>query len=100
LSNRRSCFAGHELSLPFIPLPRPQLRAIDAQFTRVFSGEGWPEDMRDLTTRYGCKVAVVTALDGAWTRDPFATSEHWRLVEQSAKGWRIYVAGAMATAAR
>ncbi len=56
--------------------------------------------MRELATKYGCRVAVVTALDGAWTRDPFATSEHWRLVETSAQGWRIYVAGPVATAAR
>jgi hypothetical protein len=100
LSNRRSCYAGYELALPFIPLPRPRLRAIDAQFNRVFSGEGWPDDLRELATKYGCKVAVVTALDGAWTRDPFATSEHWRLVESSAQGWRIYVAGAVSVAGR
>jgi hypothetical protein len=100
LSNRRSCYAGYELALPFIQLPRPRLRAIDAQFNRVFSGEGWPDDLRELATKYGCKVAVVTALDGAWTRDPFATSEHWRLVESSTQGWRIYVAGAVSVAAR
>jgi hypothetical protein len=100
LSNRRSCYAGYDLALPFVPLPRPRLRAIDAQFQRVFAGEGWPEDLNDLATKYGCKVVVVTALDGAWTRDPFATSQHWRLVESSAQGWRIYVAGAVATAAR
>ena len=81
-----------------MPLPRARLRAIDAQFNRVFSGEGWPDDLRDLATKYGCKVVVVTALDGAWTRDPFATSEHWRLVESSAQGWRIYVAGAVSLA--
>jgi hypothetical protein len=100
LSNRRSCYAGYDLALPFVPLPRPRLRAIDAQFNRVFSGEGWPDDLRDLATKYGCRVVVVTALDGAWTRDPFATSEHWRLVESSAQGWRIYVAGAVSVAAR
>ncbi|MBX9777027.1 MAG: hypothetical protein K2Y71_21820 [Xanthobacteraceae bacterium] len=100
LSNRRSCYAGFELALPFVPLPRPRLRAIDAQFNRVFAGEAWPDDLRELATRYGCKVAVVTALDGAWARDPFATSEHWRLVESSSQGWRIYVAGAVSVAAR
>lgn len=100
LSNRRSCYAGFDFALPFIPLPRPRLRAIDAQFNRVFSGDGWPDDLRELATKYGCKVVVVTALDGAWTRDPFATSEHWRLVETSAQGWRIYVAGPVAMAAR
>jgi hypothetical protein len=100
LSNRRSCYAGFELALPFVPVPRQRLRAIDAQFNRVFSGEGWPDDLRDLAAKYGCRVAVVTALDGAWSRDPFATSQHWRLVETSAQGWRIYVAGEVATAAR
>lgn len=100
LSNRRSCYAGFDLALPFIPLPRARLRAIDAQFNRVFAGEGWPDDLRELATKYGCKVAVVTALDGAWTRDPFATSEHWRLVESSTQGWRIYAAGAVSVAAR
>ncbi len=100
LSNRRSCYAGHDFALPFIPLPRPRLRAIDAQFNRVFSGDGWPDDLRELATKYGCKVVVVTALDGAWTRDPFTTSEHWRLVESSAQGWRIYVAGAVSVAGR
>jgi hypothetical protein len=100
LSNRRSCYAGFDLALPFVPLPRPRLRAIDAQFNRVFSGDGWPDDMRELATKYGCRVAVVTELDGAWTRDPFATSPHWRLVETSGRGWRIYIAGPVATAAR
>ena len=55
LSNRRSCYAGYDLALPFIPLPRQRLRAIDAQFNRVFSGDGWPDDLRDLATKYGCK---------------------------------------------
>jgi hypothetical protein len=100
LSNRRSCYAGFDLALPFVPLPRPRLRAIDAQFNRVFSGDGWPDDMRELATKYGCRVAVVTELDGAWNRDPFATSPHWRLAETSSRGWRIYVAGPVETAAR
>jgi len=100
LANRRSCYAGYDLALRFVPLPRARLRAIEAQFNRVFSGEGWPDDLQDLATKYGCKVVVVTALDGAWTRDPFATSQHWRPAESSAEGWRIYVAGAIATASR
>jgi hypothetical protein len=99
LSNRRACYAGYDFALAFVPLPRARLRAIDAQFNRVFAGEDWPDDLRDLATRYACQVVVVTALDGAWTRDPFATSQHWRLVESSTQGWRIYLAGAVATAA-
>ena len=62
------------------PAAAGRLREIDAQFQRVFSGDGWPDDLRELATKYRCQVVVVTALDGAWTRDPFATSEHWRLV--------------------
>ena len=69
-----------------MPLPRARLREIDAQFNRVFSGDGWPDDLRDLATKYGCTVVVVTALDGAWARDPFATERHWRLVESERAG--------------
>jgi hypothetical protein len=32
---------------------------------------------------------VVTSTDGAWTRDPFAQSGLYRLVEESTQ-WRIY----------
>ena len=81
LSNRRSCYAGFDLVQQFVPLPRQRLREIDALFIRAFSGEAWPDDLRVLATQYACRVIVVTELDGAWARDPFATSEHWRLVE-------------------
>jgi len=100
LSNRRSCYAGYDLALAFVPMPRQRLREIDALFSRVFSGDGWPDDLRDLAAKYRCRVVVVTALDGAWTRDPFSTSQHWRLVETSSQGWRIYVAGEVAMASR
>ena len=83
-----------------MPLPRQRLREINALFNRVFSGEGWPDDLRELTTRYSCRVVVVTELDGAWQRDPFATSEHWRLVESNAQGWRIYVVRDVGLASR
>jgi hypothetical protein len=91
LANRRSCYPGLNLAVPFIPQPRQRLNQLDALFTRVFAGEGWPDDLQDMATRYDCRVAVVTELDGAWTRDPFATSPHWRLAETSGRGWRIYV---------
>jgi hypothetical protein len=35
-------------------------------------------------------VAVVTARDGSWDRDPFALSSHYRLVESQPDAWRIY----------
>jgi len=100
IANRRSCYAGSHLAVPFMPIPFRRIREIDALFIRVFAGDGWPDDLRDLATKYDCRVAVVTELDGAWTRDPFATSEHWRLVETSAKGWRIYVARPVGVALR
>jgi hypothetical protein len=100
MSNRRSCYASADLALPYVPQPRGRLRAIDAQFNRVFSGEGEPEDVAELATRYNCRVIVVTARDGAWERDPFAASQHYRLAEASAQGWRIYLIREVAVAVR
>ena len=91
LSNRRSCYAGHDLVLPYAPLSRDRLRSVDAQFSRVFAGAGDAQDVYELATRRDCRVIVVTAVDGAWRRDPFATSPHYRLAESSTRGWRIYV---------
>jgi hypothetical protein len=72
-----------------VALPRPEIDRIDVLFLRVFAGDGAPEDVRDLATRYDCRVVVVTASDGAWRRDPFAASRYYRLVEEKAQ-WRIY----------
>jgi hypothetical protein len=91
MSNRRSCYAVADLALPYVPLTRARLRSVDAQFIRVFAGEAEPEEVAELATRYNCRVIVVTARDGAWERDPFAASPHYRLAEASAQGWRIYV---------
>jgi hypothetical protein len=90
LSNRRSCFAGRELALPYTSLPRARREAIEAQFIRVFAGEASPDDIRDLATRYDCRLVIVTAQDGAWARDPFAASELYRLVEAQDGHWKIY----------
>jgi hypothetical protein len=90
LSNRRSCYAGREFALVFTVLPAARRAAIDAQFIRTFAGEGSADDVRDLATRYGCRVTVVTPADGAWTRDPFASSPLYRLVEAEPGRWRIY----------
>jgi hypothetical protein len=89
LANRRSCYAGRDLALPFAPLTRQRREAVDAQFVRVFAGDARPDDLRELATQYGCRLAVVTAPDGAWTRDPFAAHPFYRLVEADA-AWRIY----------
>jgi hypothetical protein len=91
MADRRSCYAGWELALAFVPLPEARRKEIDAQFIRVFAGDGTPDDVGDLATLYGCRVVVVSAEDGAWRRDPFAVSAHYRLAETEAGKWRIYV---------
>ncbi len=89
LSNRRSCFAGRELTLAYTSLPRDRREQIDAQFIRIFAGDASSEDMRDLASRYHCHVVVLTAQDKAWSRDPFSTSPLYRLAESDDR-WRIY----------
>jgi hypothetical protein len=89
LSDRRSCFAGRELTLAYTALPRARREEIDAQFIRVFAGDASSGDIEELATRYDCRVVVVTAQDGAWRKGPFAASALYRLVEDDAR-WRIY----------
>ena len=91
LANRSSCFAGREMALAFAPLPPPRREAIDAQFIRVFAGEGTAADVSEMAKQYGCEVVVVVPQDKAWTRDPFATSPDYRLAESRDGRWRIYV---------
>jgi hypothetical protein len=90
LSNRRSCFAGRETASVYTSLPPARMRHINAQFIRVFAGEGSSADVEELARRYDCRVIIVSAIDGAWTRDLFATSPLYRLVEEKADRWRIY----------
>jgi hypothetical protein len=90
-ANRSSCFAGLDLALPFTSLPPERREAINAQFVRVFAGEGTADDVHDLATHYGCDVAVVVPTDKAWDRDPFAGSPDYRLAETRTDRWRIYV---------
>lgn len=92
LANRRSCYAGKELALAFASLSDEEREATDAQFVRVFAGEGSADDVRDLAIRYHCRLVVLTIWDGAWKRDPFATDPHYRLVETKIDSWRLYVA--------
>jgi hypothetical protein len=89
-SDRRSCFAGRELALVYSSLGSQRTEEINAQFIRVFAGDGSPADVQQLATKYDCRVIVVTAADGAWERDPFAASSRYRLVDESAQQWRIY----------
>ena len=90
LADRRSCYAGNELAIPFAPISAARRAEIETQFVRVFAGEPAPGDIRQLMEHYLCDVAVVTAQDGAWMRDPFASTESYRLVEDRPGAWRIY----------
>jgi hypothetical protein len=90
LANRRSCYAGWNLGRAFIPLPEAEIDRIDALFTRIFAGHGSAAEVHSLVSRFDCRVIVVTASDGAWLRDPFATSPDYRLVDERPRRWRIY----------
>jgi hypothetical protein len=92
LANRSSCFAGRELALALAPLSEEMREAINAQFVRVFAGEGTPQDVNDMAKKYACDVAIVVPQDKAWTNDPFASSPDYRLAENRDGRWRIYVA--------
>ena len=94
LSDLRSCFAGRELALVYSTLGSQRTEEINAQFIRVFGGDGSPAEVRELATEYDCRIIVVTAADGAWHRDPFASSPYYRLVEENAEQWHIYRAAA------
>ncbi len=91
LANRSSCFAGRELALAFAPLTAARREALSDQFARVFGGQGTPEDLHDMATKYGCDVVVVVPQDKIWTSDPFAASPDYRLAEERDGRWRIYV---------
>jgi len=97
MANRRSCFAGDELAVAFAPISAEQRRQMSARFQRVFDGWAEQQDLAVLAQTYHCRVAVVTAQDGAWKRDPFATSSLYTLVESQQDRWRIYVASPTGT---
>jgi hypothetical protein len=92
LANRSSCFAGRELALALALLSKDMIETINAQFIRVFAGEGTPADVADMAKKYACDVVVVVPQDGAWTNDPFAGSPDYHLAENRDGRWRIYVA--------
>ena len=91
LANRSSCFAGREMAIAFAPLPPERRIEIEAEFLRVFDGQGTPNDVHDLATKYGCDVVVLVPQDKAWDRDPFAAGSDYRLAETRDAHWRIYV---------
>ena len=91
LANRSSCFAGREMALAFAPLPPDRREAINAQFIRVFAGQGAPADVDAMATKFACDVVVIAPQDGAWNSDPFAASPDYRLAELRDGKWRIYV---------
>jgi hypothetical protein len=90
LSDRDSCFAGREMALAYAPLPPQRREAINAQFIRVFAGQGTSADVDAMAKEFGCDVVVVVPQDGAWTHDPFAASSDYRLAESRENKWRIY----------
>ena len=95
LADRSSCFAGRELTLALAPLPADRREAINAQFIRVFAGQGTPADTGALAKIYGCDIVVVVPQDGAWNNDPFAASADYRLAQTRENRWRIYVRSAV-----
>ena len=79
------------MAFAFAPLPdRNAARQINAQFVRVFAGEGTAKDVNDMAQKYACDVVVVVPQDGAWNNDPFASSPDYRLLEHREQRWRIY----------
>jgi hypothetical protein len=89
-ADRASCFANSELVLPYSSLPRASVEAIDHLFQTVFDGNANAGDVHELASRYQCRTVVLTAQDGAWTRDPFANSDDFRLADEKAGAWKIY----------
>ena len=100
LSNRPSCYSGWETARAYVDLPVGRTAALEAQFDRVFDGRSRPDDLRQMARDYGCKVVALVSSDGAWDHDPFAASPDYRLAEQRADQWRIYVATSPASARR
>lgn len=90
LSDRPSCFAGRELAIAFAPLLPNRRDEVEALFNRVFAGLGSADDITQLATTFDCRVVVMTAQDGAWNHDSFASSTKYHLVDQRPGQWRLY----------
>lgn len=89
LADRRSCYAGWELTQVFTAVPHDRLRAIDDRVARVFAGDATADDVTWLANDLQCEAVVVTVHDGAWSRDPFAAGPYVRVVDEPGR-WRIY----------
>ena len=74
-----------------MPLPPARRAEIDAQFLRVFDGQGKSSNVHDLATKYGCDVILLAPQDKTWEQDPFAAGPDYRLAEAREGRWRIYV---------
>jgi hypothetical protein len=90
LSDRRSCYAGRDLALPFVPLSRRRLSEIDSLFIRVFEGRPDAGDIVEMSTTFDCSIVVLTSEDGAWDHDPFADGNVYMLADTVNGRWRIY----------
>ena len=66
----------------------------------MFDGQGTPNDVHDLATKYGCDVVVLVPQDKAWDQDPFAAGPDYRLAETREGRWRIYVKEKMTSGKR
>ena len=84
------------MALAFAPLSASERVDAATLFDRVFAGTGTADDVATLRRTFGCGAIVVTAQDGAWSADPFASSALYRLAEEEDGRWRIYVASAVA----
>src|SRR6185369_10651265 len=90
LSNRRSCYAGAGFAGPFTALSDARRNTVDAQFIRIFAGRGSADDLAQLGPLYQCRLLLLTAQDGAWANDPFASNAGFRLIDRKEGAWRLY----------
>ena len=90
LANRRSCYAGPDLALPFAPLTRERRAEVEAEFTRLFAGQLNRDEVGQLATAFNCAFVVVTPEDGAWTTGPLGPNSSYEMVDSTPDAWRIY----------
>jgi hypothetical protein len=89
LSDRPSCYAGRQSVVAYGAVTQGQLAGIDARFARVFDGQPAAGDVAALAGIDDCAFALVTARDGAWHQDAFATAWYYAPIA-TGKDWRLY----------